>query len=199
MKDDDSANLVAHWRRGDEQAAAALFQRYANRLIALARSRLSGKLAGRIDPEDVVQSVYRSFFAEARAGRYELERVGDLWRLLVAITLHKLNDQVKRNSSGKRSVNRERTFGGEDSLFGLQAHLRAREPSPVEAAALADAVEQIMQGLEPAERSMVVLRLQGYNIFEIAAETPCGERTVYRVLKRVRQQLEKGYRDSTCP
>ena len=56
-----------------------------------------------------------------------------------------------------------------------------------------------MQGLEPAERRMVVLRLQGYNIFEIAAETHCGERTVYRVLKRVRQQLERWYRDSTCP
>jgi hypothetical protein len=58
---------------------------YANRLIALARSRLSSKLAGRIDPEDVVQSVYRSFFAEARAGRYHLDRGGDLWRLLVAM------------------------------------------------------------------------------------------------------------------
>ena len=77
--------------------------------------------------------------------------------------------------------------------------MRSREPSPVEAAALADEVEQILRGLEPTERRMVVLRLQGYSIFEIAAETRCGERTVYRVLKRVRQQMEKWYRDSTCP
>ena len=69
-----SSNLVARWRAGDQQAATELFSRYANRLIALARKRLSDKLAGHIDPEDVVQSVYRSFFADAREGRYAKSR-----------------------------------------------------------------------------------------------------------------------------
>src|SRR5262249_38052565 len=116
--DDAAGNLVARWRAGDERAAAELFSRYAQRLIALARSRLSPKLSARIDPEDVVQSVYRSFFAETREGRYDLQRGGDLWQLLVVITLHKLNDQVKHNSSGKRAVGREQHFGSEDSLLG---------------------------------------------------------------------------------
>src|SRR5262249_6244504 len=46
------ASLLAQWRAGNPQAAEQLFQRYADRLIALARSRLSAKLSQRIDAED---------------------------------------------------------------------------------------------------------------------------------------------------
>lgn len=84
---DNSNHLVARWQQGDQTAAAELFQRYASRLIALARSQLSVKLAQRVDPEDVVQSVYRSFFVDARNGRYDFQHGGDLWRLLVTMTL----------------------------------------------------------------------------------------------------------------
>jgi len=199
MTDDQSGDLMARWRTGDQQAAAELFQRYAGRLMALARSRLSAKLAQRVDAEDVVQSAYRSFFADVQDGRFDLQRGGDLWRLLVAITLHKLNDQVKRNTSVKRSVEHEHRFGSEDSLVALHAHLRSAEPSPVEALALADEVERIMRGLEPLEQRMLELRLQGYNIFEIAAQVDAGERTVRRVLKRVKQQLEERPLENSGP
>src|SRR5262249_12637505 len=155
---DRSGVLVARWRAGDQQAAAELFRRYANRLIALAKSRLSDKLAGRVDPEDVVQSVYRSFFSDTREGRYDLERGGDLWQLLVTITLHKLNDHVKHNTAGKRAHGRQQNFGSEDSLLGMQAHLSSRKPSPLEAAALAEELEQLMSRLESAHRRMLERR-----------------------------------------
>src|SRR5262249_61833539 len=91
----DDASLLARWREGDQQAAAEIFRRYVGRLIGIVQARLSAKLARRVDPEDVVQSAYRSFFAGARNGQYDLPLGRDLWRLLVAITLHKLPDQVK--------------------------------------------------------------------------------------------------------
>jgi RNA polymerase sigma-70 factor (ECF subfamily) len=189
MGDDSPAALVARWRAGDQQAAEELFRRYANRLVALARSRLSARLAKRVDPEDVVQSVYRSFFADTREGRYDLERGGDLWQLLVTITLHKLNDQVKRNARAKRAVGREEHFGSEDSLVGLQAHLAAQQPSPVEAVALTELVEQIMHRLDPVQRRVLELRLQGFNLAEIAAQQECSQRTVIRVLEKIKAQL----------
>src|SRR5690242_9456367 len=54
------ADLMARLRAGDDAAAAALFQRFATRLIALARGRLDGLVRRKVDPEDVVQSVFRS-------------------------------------------------------------------------------------------------------------------------------------------
>src|SRR5207245_6051067 len=104
MEDNQSAELMARWRGGDQQAADALFQRHAERLLALVRTRLSSQLARRFDPEDVVQSAYRSFFVGARDGRYVLTRSGDLWRLMVGITLNKLYRQVQHHQDRKRVV-----------------------------------------------------------------------------------------------
>ena len=69
--DDDRAAwtslvLLERFRGGDDLAAAEIFDRYFQRLTALARSRLSPRLAQRTDPEDIVLSVYRSFFVDAR-------------------------------------------------------------------------------------------------------------------------------------
>jgi RNA polymerase sigma-70 factor (ECF subfamily) len=191
MTDDHSGMLLARWRQGDQQAASELFRRYADRLVALAKSRLSRKMAQRVDPEDVVQSVYRTFFADSREGRYELERGGDLWQLLVTITLHKLQHQVTHASARKRAVERDRNFGSEDSLFGIQADVLAQNPSPVEAVALSELLELVMRQLDPRERRMLELRLQGCNLEEIARQTQLSRRTVRRTLKEVKERLER--------
>jgi RNA polymerase sigma factor (sigma-70 family) len=191
MDNDWSGDLLARWRAGDQKAAEELFRRYVKRLTALARGRLSSKLAGRVDPEDVVQSAYRSFFADAQAGQFELQRGGDLWRLLVSITLHKLHHQVERMQTQKRSVERETSFGTEDSLVLMLGNRASSEPSPVEAVALADELEQLMRSLDPLKRRILELRLQGYGLAEIASQVQCGERTVRRVLKEVKDRLEQ--------
>ena len=181
----------------EQQQAAELFQRYAGRLIALARSRLSAKVSKRVDPEDVVQSAYRSFFAGAREGSYDLQQGGDIWHLLVAITLHKLKDQVKLQTAKKRSVDREQHFGSEDSLLGLQAAVLARDVSPLEALSLVDHVEQLMRPLTPPQRRIVEMRLQGYDLREIAAATQRSVPTVRRVLDGVKKQLKDWCREQS--
>jgi RNA polymerase sigma-70 factor (ECF subfamily) len=195
MTDQDAAELVARWQQGDQVAAAALFACYGERLIALARSRLSEKLVQRFDPEDVVQSAYRSFFAGARAGRYSIERGGDLWQLLVTITLRKLHHRVRWNSTQKRAVQREQS--GASGPAGAWLGQLAQEPSPIEAVALVDEVERIMRQLAPVQRRMFELRLQGYKIDEIAAAVERGERTVRRLLDQVKQLLDRET-DAVC-
>ncbi|MBY0526906.1 MAG: hypothetical protein K2R98_26165 [Gemmataceae bacterium] len=183
-----ASDLLAQWQAGDQQAAAELFRRYAGRLIALARGQLSAQLNRRLDPEDVIQSVYRSFFVRARAGQYQLPPGADLWALLVAMTLHKLREQVRHNNRGKRAVAAEEPFAG-DGLLGLQPEALARGPSPVESALLQDQMDHLMAQLDPLHRRMLELRLQGYNLEEIAIDTHRSERTVIRVLDGIKQQL----------
>jgi RNA polymerase sigma factor (sigma-70 family) len=195
MAENESAELLARWREGDQQAASELVERFTERLLALARSQLSEKLARRVDPEDVVQSAYRSFFVAARADRYELQQKGDLWQLLAAITMHKLHHQVARHTAGKRALDREVSLGGGSTLLGFQAELMARTPTPFEAAALIDDLEFVMRGLKPLHRQMVEMRLQGYSLQEIAAATDRSERRVRRVLGQVKIQLQQRYDD----
>jgi DNA-directed RNA polymerase specialized sigma24 family protein len=139
-----------------------------------------------------VLSAYRSFFAGARQGQFEIERGGDLWRLLVAMTLRKLFRQGKRNARQKRAVGKER----HGDRYGLSAQMLAREPSPLEAVALADELEHLMERLQPVQRRMLELRLQGCNLFEIAAASKRSERTVRRVLETIKEHLEKADAES---
>jgi RNA polymerase sigma factor (sigma-70 family) len=192
MDSEQTSNLVAQWRAGDQQAAAALYQRYAGQLVAMVRRRLSASLARRIDPEDVIQSVYWCFFAHSREGQYDVRRGGDLWHLLVTMALHKLNDKVKWHTSAKRAMAREQPFQSEDSLAGLFQPACEREPSPEEAASLNDELESVMRGLEPMSRRILQLRLQGYNLEEIATDRNCSQRTVIRILERIKKKLEPG-------
>jgi RNA polymerase sigma-70 factor (ECF subfamily) len=193
MTDDPTPRLLARWRTGDQQAAYDLFRRHVDQLIALARSRLSARLAQRVDGEDVVQSAYRSFFVGVREGRYAVERGGDLWRLLVGLTLHKLHRQVRRNRADKRALEREvhLELDRDTDSGNLSPEFFAREPTPIQGVALAELIEQIMGELEPLERRMFELRLQGCNLEEIASATQRSQRTVTRVLKEVKQLLNQ--------
>jgi hypothetical protein len=53
--------------------AERLFTRYARRLIGLAEQRLSRALAGHLDGEDVVQSVFRMFFRRSATGAFRVD------------------------------------------------------------------------------------------------------------------------------
>jgi RNA polymerase sigma factor (sigma-70 family) len=178
--------LLERFLGGDDRAAEELFSRYFERLTSLARSRLSPRLASRTDPEDVVMSVYRSFFIEARAGRFALRRGGDLWRLLASITKHKLLRQARHHTADRRSVDlelplRQAEVGGTTG--------RGREPSAEDAAALADELEWVFSRLNVFGRRVLELRLQGAQLSEIAEETGRSDRTIRRTLGQIRGLL----------
>ena len=180
----ESAWLVECFRQGDERAAEALFERYFSRLTALVRARLSTRLQSRLDADDVVQSTYRSFFVRASAGQFELDASGDLWRLLARMALHKLSHQVGRHTAEKRMVSAEERLSDASDIA-------SREPSPDEAAAIADELEYIMRSLTDTERRTLELRLQGELLEAIAAELGQSERTVRRTLAHVREIMRK--------
>jgi RNA polymerase sigma-70 factor, ECF subfamily len=189
--DDVSVHLLAKWRAGDEQAAAELFERYAKPLTALAKRRLPSRLGVRVDAEDIVQSVYRSFFVAARNGRYVLQRSGDLWRLLFGITMHKVQHQLRYHRAGKRDLNLEQSAGLQDGNFSAPDEVLAREEHVEEAVALSDLLEQAMADVDSTERRMIELRLQGYRVGEIAADAGRCVHTVLRVMDRFRKRLER--------
>ena len=56
-------------------------------LTALARARLSRKLARRLDSEDIVMSAWRSFLAAAGRDQIAVPDDDNLWPLLVTMTL----------------------------------------------------------------------------------------------------------------
>jgi hypothetical protein len=66
--------LVRRFRGGDPWAADLLFDRYARRLTAVAEQYRGRRPAGRLDGEDVVQSVFRTFFRRCAGGGFHIDR-----------------------------------------------------------------------------------------------------------------------------
>ena len=93
--------LVRGLREGDPQIVEEFCEQYGALLQQLADKHLSEDLRRRVGPEDVVQSVCRTFLRRARAGEFELADSEGLWRLLCAITLTKVHEQVIRGTAAE--------------------------------------------------------------------------------------------------
>jgi DNA-directed RNA polymerase specialized sigma24 family protein len=190
VEETPSLDLLERWRTtGDQAAAAEICARYVGRLIGLARARISRRLARRLDPEDIVQSVCRSLFVGVHEGRVELRPGTSLWQLLSAITLRKVFGRVEYHLAAKRSPLRESLPEQADSVLLPGLELIARDPTPDEVAALEEELAHTLEGLLPLHQRMVKLRLAGYTQQEIAAQTGRTERLVRLVLREFGNRL----------
>ena len=185
--DDESIRLLDRWKSGDEDAAGEIFNRYVNRLIALAGSRLSKRLKRRIAAEDIVQSAYRSFFRNAK-DRYEIANSGQLWGLLAAITINKVRTQVKHHRTQKRDINAE--MSATTSCYGLAPVDVVRTPNAEDEAALLEAFNKATDEMTPLQRDVFELYLQNQSASEIADHVQRSQRTVRRTIEQIRSTLE---------
>jgi RNA polymerase sigma-70 factor, ECF subfamily len=186
---DSFIQLAERLRERDQGAATEVFRRFGDRLIALARTELDARIRRKLDPEDIVQSVYRSFFSRYHAGQFDLATWDSLWSLLTVITVRKCLNRAEYYLAGRRNVAGEVDgVSGGDPATGLSAAID-REPTPFEAAVLTETVEQMMRGLEPDGRTIVELILQGYTEPEISARVGRSERTVRRVREHIKKRL----------
>jgi RNA polymerase sigma-70 factor, ECF subfamily len=190
--------LQARLKAGDADAAAEIFHRYARRLIALAREHLSRQLQQKVDPEDVLQSAFRTFFRRQACGEFELQDWDNLWALLSVITLRKCGHQAEYYLAMCRDVKREKApaLAG-DSM--AQCEAIAREPTPVEAVMLAETVQFLLERMMEQDREVVSLRLQDYSAEEIAASLGRPLRSVYRALERARKCLRELHAEEAMP
>jgi RNA polymerase sigma-70 factor, ECF subfamily len=186
-----TAKLLEGLLRGDNAAATRLFHAYSKRLVGLARKRLDARTLQKVDPEDVVQSVFRSFFRMHVDGELAAWPADHLWNLLATITARKCAKRVRYFRAAVRNVQREVTnsIGADGSATRLD--LPASEPTPEEALLLLDIVEEMMRGLDAKGRQVVTLYLQEYSTSEIAVTVGHSSRSVQLLIQRVRRRLKR--------
>ena len=108
------AALVRRLRGGQADAASTLYLRYALRIRRLAEQQLGSGLGRRLDPEDIVQSVFRTFFRRTRCGQYDVPEGEELWKLLLIISLNKIRATARHHRSAKRDVGCTSSLGDRD-------------------------------------------------------------------------------------
>jgi len=183
-----------HFDEGTDQAAEVIWERFAEKLLRLARKRLAGLPRREADEEDVVLSAMNSFFQGVREGRFpRLSDRHDLWRVLVTITARKAVARRRRHHAQKRgagAVAGESALARRDGseLLGIDQVLDA-EPTPEFAAELAAEREQRLARLgNESLRSVALMKLEGRRTVEIAEHLGITDRSVRRKLTMIREQ-----------
>ena len=179
-------SLLRRFKKGESDAATAIYTRYARRLQALAAKQTGDDLKTRFDPEDVVQSVFRTFFRRAAAGLYEVPPGEELWRLLLVLSLHKVRDLAAHHRAQKRDVSK--TWAVDDA-DRYQNTVNPDDQLAYES--LCQVVDELIQDLPESNRQIIELRIEGFEIGEIATRTNRSKRTVERTLQHFRQRLQK--------
>src|SRR5262249_32933907 len=155
-------------RGGEQDAATELYLRYAQRLRALIRARCSAQLSRRLEPDDIVQSVFRRFFCRVLKGDYDVPPGEELWGLLLVIALNKIRTEEAFHGAGKGDV-RLCTEWAEP--------IELRVGTDQDSVHLQLCVEDILGRLLPQHRTLVELRIQGHEVAEIARQTGRSKRT----------------------
>jgi RNA polymerase sigma-70 factor (ECF subfamily) len=177
-------SLLRRLQEGRTDASTELYLRYAQRLMALATAQTSSDLIRRVDPEDIVQSVFRTFFRRAALGQYTVPEGEELWKLLLVIALNKIRATAAYHRAGKRDV--KRTFSGEAYDLAIQSEAGHDETA---LAALRLVIESLLQDLPESHRKMIEMRIEGHEVNEIATTVQRSKRSVERELQEFRRRL----------
>lgn len=175
-------SLLRRLRGGCEDAATQLYLRYAHRLRALVRARCSPQVQRRVEPEDLVQSVFRRFFRRVQQGDYDVPAGEELWGLFLVIALNRIRAEESFQRAAKRDLRRAEE--GSD---------RAREAASAQDdqafTILQLTIKEAMAQLGESQQRMLELRVQGHEVAEIAQLTGRSKRTIERILQEIRTRL----------
>jgi RNA polymerase sigma-70 factor, ECF subfamily len=177
--------LLSRFRRGDHDAATELFLKYAERLRNLARCKASSKIQREVDAEDMIQSVFRTFFRRAADGQYDIPEGEELWRLLLVIGLNKIRSLATFYHADKRNI--DKTLKGDGASAAIDAQA---ESDPTALAILKLTIDELLCQMPADFRTIIDMRIAGYGISEIASSTGRAKRSVERILQEFRMKLD---------
>jgi DNA-directed RNA polymerase specialized sigma24 family protein len=191
---------VTQWidqlKAGHAAAAQPLWQDYFARPVGLARHKLRGASRVAVGSEDVALSAFDSLCRGAAAGRFpQLADRHDLWRLLFVITERKAADCIKHERTKKRGGGKVRHASELDTDSSVTPGLDrfpGREPTPLEAAQVAEECRRLLNALgDGTLRAVAVAKMEGYTNQEIAARRRCSLATIERKLVLIRKTWQK--------
>jgi len=180
-------------KEGDSVAANRIWQHYFDRLARSVRGRLLGQNRAVSDEEDIVLSVFGSFYDAAANGRFpDLSDRDDLWRLLLRMAARKVVDKHRHDGRQRRGGSVEvhsLDHSGDDKQV-MEAI--GNEPSPEMVLMMQESVEQLFSHLGVGQlRDLAGAKLEGYSNAELAERFGCSERTIERRLHLIREKCQQ--------
>ena len=197
MSDDPSfQSLLRRLKTGaSSQAEEIIVNRFASRLAALASRKIGERLRRRVGPEDIVQSVFATFFRRLEDGRLELRDWESVWGLLARIAVWRICRYAHHHKAARRDQDREEILADDLAAFD-------REPTAEEALMATELGEQFLEGTPEKHRPAVERIIEGLSHEAIAKELGMSLSTVGRVHRRAKEHLkrllDRTVQDASC-
>jgi len=157
--------------------------RLLKRLVPFALTKIDKLLVSKLDPEDIVQSVFRNFFTALQKGNFKPASWEEMWYLLAKMTIWKCNSKRDFYLSQARDVRIERPFDDKDDLSTGSLFLD-------EKLILEESLELVMIKLQDENKKKVFcLILQGQSPSEIAEEFGVSKKTIERFKNDIKEIL----------
>ena len=188
MDDDaDFSDFLGRIRAGDDAAAVELVRRFEPLIRREVRIRIGdGRLNRAFDSIDVSQSVLAYFFSRAANGEYELERPGQLARLLLTMARNRLMSRARSERRLVRDVSRL------TAESGVLDQVADAQPSPSEIVSRNEELALVKTSLTDAERQIFELRTVGFSWDAVAKKlggsAPGRRMQLTRGLERIERQ-----------
>lgn len=164
--------------------------RFAAQLVVVADRQLSRYLRHKVEPEDISQSVFRTFFRRHRQGEFEFQNWNSAWGLLVRLAICKCRNRVTFLQAQCRDVRRELSLDSQpQSAEAVIFEPVDGQPFPDEQATVTEVVESFLQGLSVDDQSILTGHLAGYHSPKISVLVGCSEQTVRRRLQQMEFKL----------
>lgn len=197
------ARLLARLKSGDESAASEILRRYEAQVRLVVRRCLPRVLRSRFDSQDIMQSVWRSFFQRLRGepvddshgisdqdaeAALEFHESSQLFAFLSRMARNKVIDQYRRETTQKADIHRMQTI---HAAAGTEVDPADGGESAAELVEAADELS-LWRSMVPADRQALIdLKADGHSSKEIGDKLGISERTVQRVLEDLRERLER--------
>ena len=161
---DETLSLVEQAAAGDTNALNLLLQRYRDQLTRMVTLRLDRRLQGRVDASDVVQDAVIE--AARRIGEYAARPPMEFYVWLRWLTGEKLVDAHRRHlGAQKRDAAQEVSLYAnqlpEADSVSIARQLLGQLTTPTQAVMRAELqlmIQSVLNGMDPVDREVLVLR-----------------------------------------
>ena len=176
-------------KSGDADALGKISQTYAPQIRAIARVQIGPALQPYLDSIDIVQSIQKSIVTGLRDAKLRFTCREELMALMVVMVKRKIARQW-------RKVKRQQRISGEigknESLQQIIENLVPVDESE-NSLDLKQQIQSALDELQDVDRSLIELRLNGYNTIGAAKELGLDPNVARVRLSRARKKL-RGHR-----
>lgn len=177
--------LLERASTGEESAIAEMIRRFEPEIRLIARRQLSAPLRPYVDSMDLVQAVHQDLLMGLRGGRFEFSTKGHLFAFATLLVRRKSAHLWRKHRRQQRqSGARPAPDGLADVILTLQDN-----DDPGFHAGQRDEIEFVLDQLDPDDRELITLRLEGYSTAEVARQLGLNPDVTRVRLSRLRQRL----------